>query len=102
MRLSSQSGSRLHKSMETGTPVTIYVDGVPVEAHEGQTIAAALFAAGRVVLRRTRRHKEPRGVYCGMGVCFECRVKVGEEPALRACLTLVADGMHIRTLEEAT
>ena len=77
-----------------GPPVTFSVDGEPMTARPGQTIAAALYANGTRVLRRTRRDGKPRGLYCAMGVCFDCVVEVDGETA-RACMRYVAEGMRV-------
>jgi predicted molibdopterin-dependent oxidoreductase YjgC len=77
-----------------GPPVTLSVDGEPLQARPGQTIAAALYASGRRVFRRTRFGDRPRGLYCGMGVCFDCVVKVDGETT-RACMRYVAEGMQV-------
>ena len=63
-------------------------------AIEGETVAAALTAAGITALRRTRGG-EPRGVFCGMGVCHECLVTVDARPGQRACMTEVREGMSV-------
>lgn len=76
---------------------TIQVDGVPVRALPGQSVAAALVSAG---IWRFQWHPvsgEPRGPYCGMGVCFECEVAIDGAQARRACLAGVREGMAIRT-----
>ena len=80
-----------------GRPVMVMWDGQPLKACEGQTIAAALAAAGHRVLRWTTRRGAPRGVFCGMGVCFDCLVQVDGRPNVQACLTPVRDGMTIHT-----
>ncbi len=61
---------------------------------EGQTIAAALTAAGILSLRETRREGPGRGVFCGMGVCQDCLVTVEGEPNRRACMTKAQPGLH--------
>lgn len=76
--------------------VRIDVDGEEVRAYKGETIAAALSAEGRRVLRHTTRRGQPRGLFCGMGICFDCVVVVDGQPGVRACRTLVADGMRVR------
>ena len=81
---------------DRGKRITITVNGVPVTAHEGETVHAALTAAGITSLRRTRSG-ESRGVFCGMGLCYECLVTVDRVPDQRACMTLVQEGMEIRT-----
>lgn len=70
-------------------------NGRPVEGQEGEPIAAALLAAGIKTLRRTLHGDAPRGLYCGIGHCFECRVTVNGEGGVRSCLTPVAEGMRV-------
>ena len=77
-----------------GDPVTLTVDGERIEARRGQTIAGALLASGRRIFRRTRNEGRPRGVYCGMGVCFDCIVNVDGQTE-RACMRKVEDGMQV-------
>ena len=77
-----------------GGAVSIDFEGRSVPAIEGETVAAALTAAGITSLRRSRGG-DPRGVFCGMGVCFECLVTVDGLPAQRACMTRVRDGMAV-------
>jgi predicted molibdopterin-dependent oxidoreductase YjgC len=72
------------------------VDGEPLHAPAGQSLAAALLAAGRAVLRASPSG-DPRGVYCGIGVCQECRVLVEGRGVVRACVTPVAAGMRVTT-----
>lgn len=74
----------------------IDVDGQLISVQHGQTIAAALAAAGRRVLRRTQSSAS-RGLFCGMGVCFECLVMV-DGTERRACITPVRPGMRIHLL----
>lgn len=93
-----------------GAPITIWIDGQAVTAYAGETLAGVLFATGRRAIHRAAPEghaAQPRGVYCGMGVCFECLVwietpSVAElgEPAqrsVRACLTPAEDGMRVHT-----
>jgi D-hydroxyproline dehydrogenase subunit gamma len=81
--------------IERGPQVTLRVDGEPVQAHVGETVAAALMARDVVETRRTVGGS-PRGVFCGMGVCFDCLVVVDGVPNTRACMTWVAEGMDVR------
>jgi predicted molibdopterin-dependent oxidoreductase YjgC len=77
--------------------VTIYVDGEPMPAHEGEPIAAALMAAGKRVFRYSKKRQEPRGYFCGLGRCTDCIMTVDGVPQVRTCITPVADGMRIET-----
>ncbi len=70
------------------------VDGRPTVAYEGETVAAVLVADEGLRTRWTAGGAS-RGIYCGIGVCFECLVVVGGVPNTRACMTLVADGMRV-------
>ena len=76
--------------------VTITVDGDAVTAYPGETLAGALFAADIRTLRHSPREHQPRGMFCLMGVCQECLVRVDESLAL-ACQTPVREGMSVRT-----
>lgn len=78
-------------------PIAITVDGEPLVAYPGETVAAVLLAHGRRVFRHTHLEHAPRGIFCGMGVCFDCLVAVDGEPNVRACVTTVAPGMVIET-----
>ena len=82
--------------IERGPAVRITVDGVPLTAYVGETVAGALLAAGWRAWRHTRRG-EPRGLFCGIGLCFDCLVTVDGTPNVRACLTPVAAGMVVET-----
>ena len=87
------------------TSCTIIVDGTPLSALEGQSVAAVLVRNGTWNFQRNSVSGEPRGPYCGMGVCFECEVTIDGVPARRACLIAVRDGMFITTeaaMERAT
>jgi predicted molibdopterin-dependent oxidoreductase YjgC len=88
---------RMPASIRRGRRVTILVDGQEVVAHDGESIAAALFAAGRRGTRMTVRGAMPRGYFCGMGVCNDCLMTVDGLPNIRTCATPVRDGMRVET-----
>ncbi|MCL4187700.1 MAG: FAD-dependent oxidoreductase [Rhodobacteraceae bacterium] len=71
-------------------------DGAPVAAAPGQSLAAALTAAG-IRAFRTTATGAGRGVFCGMGVCQDCLVTVDGVPNRRACMTPAAAGMAVAT-----
>jgi predicted molibdopterin-dependent oxidoreductase YjgC len=77
--------------------VNITVDGSPVTARSGQTVAAVFHELGQTSWRTTRRSGRPRGIFCGIGVCFDCLIVVNGLPDVRACQRLVADGDVIAT-----
>ena len=84
-------------AIKPGAGVTLFVDGEPVQARRVQTVATALLAQGRRVLRHTRNGGNPRGLFCAMGVCFDCVMTIDGLQGTRACMTRVEDGMQVRT-----
>ncbi|MGW6062159.1 (2Fe-2S)-binding protein [Streptomyces sp. NPDC055189] len=78
-------------------PHTVTFDGREIPALPGQSVAAALWSAGITSWRSTRRGGEPRGVFCGIGVCFDCLVEVNGRANQRACLVPAEPGDEIRT-----
>lgn len=70
-------------------------DGRPVPVQPGQSVGAALTGAGIRSWRTTRRYGRPRGLFCGIGICYDCLVTVDELPNQRACLTPAKPGMQV-------
>jgi len=66
-----------------------------IEAIEGMTIAAAIFATGEKVLRQSRFGGDDRSIFCGIGICWDCVVTVDGVINQRACLIQVSDGMVV-------
>jgi glycine/D-amino acid oxidase-like deaminating enzyme len=81
---------------EAAKPVGITWDGRPISALPGETVAAALSAAGVLAFRRTASGAE-RGLWCGMGACFDCLVTIDGKPNQRACLAKVTPGMAVES-----
>jgi sarcosine oxidase subunit alpha len=77
--------------------VAISVDGARVTARAGDTVAAALLAAGLRSTRTTPVSGSPRAPYCMMGVCFECLVTIDDVGNRQACLIPVSEGMRVDT-----
>jgi D-hydroxyproline dehydrogenase subunit alpha len=80
-----------------GPRVEITVDGAAWTVPAGCSIAAAFTDRGQPGWRRTRLRAEPRGLSCGIGVCFDCLVTVNGTPGVRACLTEVRPGDVVTT-----
>ncbi|WP_050184357.1 (2Fe-2S)-binding protein [Domibacillus robiginosus] len=83
--------------LENQKEIKIYFDGQEYTAHEGDTIASALLASGIRTLRLHEDKATPRGIYCNIGHCFECRVRVNGKNTVRACLTPVENHMQIES-----
>ncbi|RUL87934.1 (2Fe-2S)-binding protein [Tautonia sociabilis] len=88
---------RFDGALARGPQVEILVDGRPVRAFAGESVAAALLAAGQRTLRTTARRGEPRGLYCNIGVCFDCVMTIDGRPNVRTCQTPVRDGMRVES-----
>ena len=85
--------------MTSAAGFEITFDGTPVPCRDGWTVGAALTAAGVRSWRTTRHGGRPRGLFCGIGICFDCLVTVNGQPSLRACLVPAAPGDDVRTQE---
>ena len=89
---------------ETSTPVVrrgegfeVEIDGTLRQAFEGETVASVMLANGKRTLRKTRKAREPRGIFCGIGVCYDCLVVVDGRSNVRACMTSAKPGMKVKT-----
>ena len=72
-------------------------DGEKIDAITGQSVAAALLSADQRILRKTRFNNTERGVFCGIGVCFDCLVVIDGVTNQRACLIEAKPGMKVQT-----
>ncbi len=84
------------ESVARGKKISIMIDDKKVTAFEGESVAAVMMVNGQVAMRTTTED-QPRGVFCGMGVCFDCLVVVDDVPNTRACMTWVKEGMQVKT-----
>ncbi|MBX6376019.1 MAG: (2Fe-2S)-binding protein [Acetobacteraceae bacterium] len=75
--------------------VTVTLDGRPVRARTGDTVAAVALLAGLDHTRTNPATGERRAPYCMMGTCFECLMVIDGEPSRQACLVTVREGMVI-------
>jgi NADPH-dependent 2,4-dienoyl-CoA reductase/sulfur reductase-like enzyme len=82
-----------------GERATVHVGGRPFECLAGDTVAAALVDEGELTCRVTHLG-DPRGVFCGMGVCHDCVMIVDGVP-MRTCMTRVRDGMRVEVESDA-
>ncbi|MER5311805.1 (2Fe-2S)-binding protein [Streptomyces sp. NPDC002773] len=101
-RRRTASAARTPRSLVGGAAAdafTVAYDGRPVAALAGQSLAAALWSAGILTWRTTRVTGAPRGVFCGMGSCYDCLITVNGRPNQRACLTPARPGDTVTTQE---
>ncbi|HEX9579757.1 MAG TPA: (2Fe-2S)-binding protein [Gemmatimonadales bacterium] len=88
---------RITHDVQRGEAFAMNVDGSSLRAFPGETVAGALLAAGRYRLRYTTTLGHPRGVFCGMGACHDCRMTIDGRPNQRACVTAARPGCHVAT-----
>lgn len=81
----------------TGAIIHLSIDGRPAEARQGDSVAAALLAAGVRHSRMTPVSASPRLPYCMMGVCFDCLVSIDGVGNRQGCLVPAAEGMVVET-----
>ena len=80
-----------------GKSIHVLINGVKVIAYEGELVSTVLQSEGISVFNHKHKTGKPSGIYCSMGVCYECLVNVDSVPNIRACQTLVKDQMVIQT-----
>jgi predicted molibdopterin-dependent oxidoreductase YjgC len=80
-----------------GKSIEVTIDGRKVHAYEGELVSTVLQAEGISTFARKHTTGKPSGVYCGMGVCYECLVTINGVSNIRACQTFAADQMVIET-----
>jgi len=85
----------------TANALTIFLDDRPVPAVEGESVAAALLAAGLDRGRDSAVSASPRAPYCMMGICFECLMEIDGVANRQTCMIRVRDGMRIRRQAQA-
>ena len=78
-------------------PAHFTFDGTRIEFRPGQTVAAALIGTGILSWRLTRVAGKPRGLWCGIGICFDCLITVDGLPNQRACLLTAQPGTAVTT-----
>ncbi len=81
--------------------LTLDFEGVAIEASVGDSVAAAVLAAGHRLTRTTPVGGSGRGPYCMMGVCFDCLMEIDGEQNRQACMVEARDGMKVRRMRGA-
>jgi D-hydroxyproline dehydrogenase subunit gamma len=91
----SAADLRIRDGVQRGAALAFTFDGVQVPAHEGESVAVALWAAG---IRTWQRTEGPpaRTVYCAMGACQQCVLWIDGVRA-EACSTPVSPGLDVRS-----
>lgn len=82
-----------------GTPLlTLTIDGQPVNAEQGESVASVMLRQPEPACRNTPVHGSPRAPFCMMGVCFDCLAIVDGVSSTQTCLVAVKQGMRVERL----
>ena len=84
-------------NIERGEQITFLFDGKAITAYSGETVAAALYAAGIKIFSRSFKYHRPRGLFCLHGHCSHCLMRVDGVPNVRTCVTPVRTGMKVES-----
>ena len=90
------TGRLVRAVVPDGAPLCVRVDGTEITACAGDSVLVAVLT-GRGALRRHEFSDEMRAGFCLMGACQDCWVWLADRRRVRACTTLVEDGMHVLT-----
>lgn len=88
---------RIDKGTSQVQPIQFTFEGETIVGFVGDTIGAALWAAGKKVLRLSPNAGAPRGMFCAMGSCQECVVSVNGV-VRTACSTPIAPGLIVNVV----
>ncbi|WGS54810.1 (2Fe-2S)-binding protein [Paraburkholderia sp. D15] len=75
-------------------PLRFFLDGREVEALQGDTLLTAVLMHQRRV-RDSEFSGAPRAGFCLIGACQDCWMRGEDGKRLRACSTLVTEGMRV-------
>ncbi len=81
---------------QRGKEIKFIYEERELTGYEGETIAAALHAAGVKVLSRSAVLHRPRGFFCAIGTCSSCLMVVDGVPNVRVCVTKLKEGMVVK------
>lgn len=85
------------KNLENSSYVNFQFDEVTYQGIKNESLSAALLANDVRTLRLHEESGDPRGIYCNIGHCYECRVTVNGKSDVRACLTCVEEDMVVES-----
>jgi len=81
--------------------IEFYFNDKKYSGYEGEPIAASLLANGIKTIRTCEITGEDRGIFCGIGHCYECRAEVNGVPNVRTCLTPNSEGTEVFSFRPA-
>jgi sarcosine oxidase subunit alpha len=94
---SSEPAAATDHAAPDGAPqgLTFDFEGRAIDAVPGQSIAAALYAAGVRIFSRSFKYHRPRGLFCCTGDCPSCLMQVDGRPNVRTCIEPARSGQLV-------
>jgi sarcosine oxidase, subunit alpha len=84
--------------VERGRPIRFTFRGRELPGHEGETVSAALYAAGIRVFGTHPKDDSPQGLFCANGQCAQCLV-IADGVPVKSCMQPLRDGMVVEPAE---
>ncbi len=78
-----------------GNPLKFYFEGDERIGYESETVGAALYATGLREFSHSFKLDRPRGMFCAIGQCASCRMRVDGVPNIRTCITPLKENMRV-------
>lgn len=97
MNIDPRLGQQPQHVEQRGKELSFRLNNKTIHAYEGETVGAALHAAGIKILSRSVKYHRPRGLFCTAGNCPNCLMQVDNVPNVRICVEPVREGMEVRS-----
>lgn len=81
-------------AIPTKKEISFSWQGKTLPAHEGETIASALYANGIKIFGHHHKDKSPLGIFCANGQCSQCMVIANGLP-VKACMETIVEEMQV-------
>lgn len=81
----------------SGETVKFIFNGRELTGKKGEAVTAALHANGIKILSHSIRHKRERGLFCAIGKCASCMMRVNGQDNVRICILPLEEGMVIES-----
>ncbi len=82
-----------------GKELKFTFDGTTVKAYKGETVAMALYRSGIDIFSKSPKQHRPRGMFCAIGKCSSCMMRVNGIPNIRTCILPIREGMIVEKQE---
>ena len=74
--------------------IKFFFEGTPFDGYENETISSALIRNNIAEFRNNKN--KSKSIFCNMGICNECLVKISDDEIVNACSSLLRENIHIQ------